>query len=73
MEGSSLALAISWHSWLRSLKSLYGILCSEVDNFLCTRTKNYGLFVVKNEHKTIHRTFINLIVEIYKQVSFRML
>lgn len=70
VEGSSVALAISWDAWLKKLKTVYLILCSEVDKYLCTRTKNYSLIVLENEHKTVHRTFINLFVEIYRQVSF---
>lgn len=69
VQGSPLALAINWDSWLRNVYSLYNILCVEVDKHLCTKTKSYGLLVIENEYKMVHRTFIDLFVEVYRQVN----
>lgn len=67
-EGSSLALAACWHSWHKQIKSLNELLCDEINRYLSTRIKNYGLFVSVNENKTIHPSFVNLMVEVQRQV-----
>lgn len=68
LEGTSLALAACWHTWYKQLKTLNQILCQEVDTHLCTRIRNNGLIITKNEHKTIHQSFVNLMVEVHRQV-----
>lgn len=70
LENNSSSYAVCWLNWHKCLRSLYGILCNEMDKNLCVRLKNSSLFVTSKNHKMLADIFVKLTVEVCRQVKF---
>lgn len=62
--------AVCWVSWQKCLRSLFSILCNEMNKNLCVRFKSSSLFVNLDSHKMLVDIFATLTSEVCRQVNY---
>lgn len=67
-KNTPMAYACNWTEWNKMLKSLYGTLCKEIQDSLRIKTKQVPLYGTQNGEKEIDNTFLNLIVDVFRQI-----
>lgn len=68
IEGSISAYACSWSEWRKFLRSMYSVLCDDITKQ--TILKPHTLLSSKNNFTQLPLVFLDLVVEIFKQVSY---
>lgn len=69
VEGSASAYACSWDDWHKHLRSLYSVLCDQINNNIHVKFKPMTIFSgQQNNLDILHNTFASLIVSVFRQV-----
>lgn len=68
IENTLSAYAVTWSQWYKCINSLYGIICNQINKYVCANVKSSPFLITIDEYKAVHETFLHLSVEVLRQV-----